>query len=496
MQLKVKNLNLSSGRPLIAVLNEEDVRKLDLLASDRIKIHKENENIIVAIDLAKSKLIKQGYIGLCEEVVKIFKVKENEIVRISPEPKPLSLQFIKNKLDGIPLSKREIDEIIKDIVENKLTEVEITYFVSACYTKGLNLYEAAYLTEAIVANGGTLKLNKYPILDKHSISGIPANRTTMIVVPIIAAAGFTIPKTSTRSITSAAGTADVVEVLAPVTFSKDEIKNIVKKTNGCMVWGGAIEIASADDKLIKIERVLGLDPEGILLASILAKKAAVNATHVIIEIPTGKGTKVEDKKKAKSLKRKFYQLGKNLGMNAKILITKGSEPIGNGIGPVLEAIDVLKILQNRKDAPEKLKEKAIYMASVLLKMVGIRKSYKKAKTILESGLAYQKFKEIIKAQGGNPNIQLEQLKIGQFKHEIKAKASGIIHSIDNNLLVKIAKIAGAPKDKGAGIFLNVHTKHKVQNNDLLFTIYSENKKKLDYLLRVYNPEKAIEIKVE
>jgi AMP phosphorylase len=494
MQLKVKKLNLSSGGPLIAVLNEDDARKLDLSALDRIKLHKKNSSVIVAIDLAKSKFIKQGYIGLFEDVLKIFKIKENKTIKISQVQKPVSLQFIKKKLKGDQLSKREINEIIKDIVENRLTEIEITYFISACYTKGLTLYESAYLTEAIVENGGTLKLNKYPILDKHSVSGIPANRTTMIVVPIIAAAGFTIPKTSTRAITSAAGTSDVVETLAPVTFTKEEIKKIVKKANACMVWGGAIEIASADDKLIKIERVLGIDPEGILLASILAKKVAVNASHVIIEIPTGKGTKIETKKHAKSLKRKFYHLGKNLGINTKIIITKGSEPIGNGIGPALEARDILRILQNRKEAPEKLKEKSIYIASLLLKIVGVRKSYKKAKKILESGSAYKKFKEIIKAQGGNPNIQPEQIKLGKFKYEIKAKTSGIIKSIDNKLLVKLAKLAGAPKDKGAGIYLNVHTKHKIKNNDLLFTIYSENKKKLEYLIKMYNPEKAIEIK--
>jgi len=481
MHLKVKHIGMSSGGPLIAIINKEDAIKLDVHALDRIKIEKGSKEAIVAVDIAKTKTVKPGYISLFDEVLQIFSVKKNELVKITVEQNPLSLYYIKKKLDGETLDKHEIDEIVKDIVSNELTEIEITSFVCGCYINGLTLYESAYLTEAIVANGKQLDLDAYPICDKHSVGGVAGNRTTPLVISIVASAGFTIPKTSTRSITSVSGTADTLEVFAPVTHTKKEIEQIVKKTNACMVWGGALELASADDKLIKVERPLNLDPEGILLASILAKKAAVKATHVLIDIPVGRGTKFEDRKMAKRVERKFKQLGKLLGMNIKIILTNGSQPIGNGIGPALEARDILTILQsNGKLGPQDLKKKALMMAGILLQMVGVKNGYKRAIEILESGSAYKKFKDIIKAQGGNPNISIKDIKIGKFKHEVRAKNSGSVKYIDNKMITKVAKIAGSPEDKGAGIYLNVHLRDKVKKNDVLFTIYSENRKKLEY----------------
>ena len=481
MELKVKRLHISSGGPLISVLNSEDARRLDLRALDRIKLKKGRKEIVTIIDITHDSYIKKGEIGLFEDVIDVFDVKDKEMVTAEHQPSPNSLKYIKKKLDGEKLTKHEIDEIIKDIVANRLTEIEMSYFAAGAYTRGFTLYEAAYLTEAIVASGKQLDIDAYPVLDKHSIGGVPGNRTTPIVVSIVAAAGFTIPKTSTRSITSVSGTADTVEVLAPVSHKIEKIKEIIKKTNACMVWGGALELASADDKIIKIERPLSLDPEGFLLASILAKKAAVKATHVLIDIPIGKGTKIEHIKKAKKLERKFEQLGKLLGMNTRVIITNGEQPIGNGIGPALEARDVLLVLLNK--GPKDLRDKSLYMAGILLKMAGVKDGKKRAVEILESGQAYKKLQEIIKAQGGNPNIKPEGIKIGKFKYIYRSKNQGRVEYIDNKLLTRVAKLAGAPEEKGAGIYLNVHLKYKVKKNDILFTLYSENQSKLKYAVK-------------
>ncbi len=492
MRLKIKEVNISSGGPLIAILNIDDANKLDLHALDRIKIKKGKKSQIVAIDITDDKrTLKTGHIGLFEEVLDKLKIKRNQAVEIFAEPKPRSIEFIRKKLDGESLSKVEIDNIIKDIVDNKLTEVEITYFVSACFTYGLTIYESAYLTEAIAENGKLLKFNKYPILDKHSVGGIPNNRTTMIIVPIIAAAGYYIPKTSTRSITSVSGTADTMDVLAKVAHTKEKIMSIVKKTHGCIVWGGALDMATADDKLIKIEKVLSLDPEGILLASILAKKYAAGTTHLILDIPYGKGSKIEDKKKAKKLKRNFKHLGKLLGMEVKVILTDGRQPIGNGIGPALEARDVLLTLQNR--GPVDLKKKSLKMAELLLKSVGVKNAKKKVNGILKSGLAYKKMMEIIKEQNGNSKITPEKIKIGKYKHDVKANKKGTIKEIFNRDLVKIAKAAGAPKDKGAGIYVNAKLRKKVKKNEILYTIYAESKNKLQDAVKISNNSKVINI---
>jgi AMP phosphorylase len=494
MKLKSKILDFSTeDGPFIAILNEDDARRLDVFALDRIKIVYNKKEIIATLDIS-SKIVKQGEIGLFQEVIKSLEVKNSVIVEIFLERKPQCISYIKKKLKGEILSKDEIFSIIESVANNELSDIELTYFVSACYSKQLNKEEIINLINAILENGKRLELkNEKIILDKHSIGGVSGNRTTMIIVPILAAAGVIIPKTSSRAITSAAGTADTMEVLAPVELSIEKIKQVVEKTNGCIVWGGTNELAGADDKLIKIERPLSLDSESLLLASVLAKKISVNATHVLIDIPIGEkleDAKIDSKRQAKKLKKKFIHLGKKFGLKIKIFISDGSEPIGNGIGPNLEARDVLKVLQNKYDAPKDLKNKALKMAGLMLKMIK-KGDEKKAKEILESGRAYIKMKEIIKEQGGDPDITIDEIALGRFSYTVNAKKEGYIRNIDNKAIAKIARIAGAPKDKEAGIYLHVKRGDLVKNNDILFTIYAKDNKKLAHTLDIFNENENI-----
>ena len=490
MKLKIKRLSFTAGDPFIAVLNKKDAYHLDLYPGDRIKIKYKSKEIIAVVNLA-FKNVNQGEIGIFEHIINFFNVTHG-YVDVSLSEKLKSTNYIKKKLEGNILNAREINEIVKDIMSNNLSEIELTYFVSACYGNGLNNNEVIALTKAIVNNGNKLNLNKHPILDLHSIGGIPGNRITIIAVPIIAAAGFIIPKTSSRSITSPSGTSDTMEVLANVSFLVNDIKKIVNKTNGCMVWGGAVNLAAADDKLIRVRNPLGLDPEGMLLASIIAKKAAVNATHVLIEIPVGKNSKVENKQKAVRLKNKFIQLGKKFNIKIIIMFSDGNQPVGNGIGPGLEARDVLKVLQGT--GPEDLREKGLKTAAMLLKLLNVKDAYTKATEILDSGLAYEKFREIVKAQKGDPNIKIEDIKIGPFSYDVKSKYNGTIAKIDNNIISRIARVAGAPNDKEAGIYLNYHINDYVKKNDILFTIYAKNQKKLRYSLNVLKLNNPIMIR--
>ncbi len=384
----------------------------------------------------------------------------------------------------IELEEYFINSNLKNYLEGNLSTLPIKEI------KILNK-TSDYVYDLEVEDNHTFFSGDFPIGISNCTGGIPGNRTTMIIVPIIAAAGFTIPKTSTKSITSPAGTADTMEVLAEISHSKEKIQEIVKKTNGCIVWGGTLDLASADDKLIKIEKALSLDPEGILLASVLAKKSAANSTHVLIDIPVGPNTKIKTKEKAEELSHKFIELGKKLNLKIKTMISDGSQPIGNGIGPALEARDILLVLQNK--GPKDLKNKAVYMASLMLEMVGVKNPYAKALHILESGLAYKKMKEIIKAQGGNPEIKPEEINLGKFRYEIKEKKSGIITHINNELISRIAKIAGAPINKGAGINCYLRVGDKVKKEDTLFTIYAEDEKKLNYAINLNKGEKVIEI---
>lgn len=486
MHLRVKDMDIATGGTLIALINYKDAARLDLHHGDRILIKKGKKQTVAIVDIAETKkAVPKGKIGLFEEVQDVLGAKNNDKVNIDIAMKPESVAFIKKKLEGKKLTKEEIDLIIKDIVNHNLTDIEVCYFIAASFTEGLTMKETVDLTNAIVENGDQLKLKHKLIADKHCSGGVPGNRTTMLVIPICAAAGIIFPKTSSRSITSPSGTADTMEVLCNVTIPVKQMKKIVNKTNGCIVWGGGVNLATADDYMIKIRHPVSLDPEGMLLASIMAKKHAVNANHVLIDIPIGPDTKFRTKKQGKKLKRKFVNLGRKLGMKVKVILTDGSQPIGNGIGPALEARDVLYVLTNDPRAPKDLKEKSLSMAIKLMKMCKIKNASKKAIEILESGKAYEKMQEIIKEQGGNPDIKPGRIHVGKYTYHVKATNTGNIKHINNKIIAKIARIAGAPMDKGAGIYLYHHVGDHVNKGDKIFTIYAQSEKKLKYAVNIF-----------
>ncbi len=497
MEFKVKDVDITTGSTLVAILNFKDAAMLDFHVGDRLKIQHGKKSTVAVLDIAESaKAVKKGHIGLMEEVLKKIGAKENSIVKIFMEPKPESLALIRKKLEGRRLSSEDINIIVSDIVKNKLTSVEITYFVSATYTNGMNTKEIVSLTKAMIKTGKTLKINRHPIMDKHCIGGVAGNRTTMIVVPILIAAGYCVPKTSSRSITSPAGTADTMEVLCKVDLDIKQIKKVVKKVGGCMVWGGAVNLAPADDKIITVEHPLRIDATGQLLASILAKKGSVSATNVLIDIPTGNGAKIKLVSEAEKLKKQFQKIGKKLGMKIKVAITDGSEPIGNGIGPVLEARDVVRVLKNHPKAPQDLRKKSLLLASQLIKSCSIngrqaKNSYALAKEMITSGKAWTVMKKIIVAQGANTDP--EKLLPGEYTYDFKAKKTGKISHIYNATISKIARVAGAPFDKEAGIYLYYHKGDKVTKKETIFTIYSKNKQKLSYAKEILKTQECIRI---
>ena len=475
MKFRVKDMDINTGGKLIVVLNQKDAEKLDLHSGDRVLVNKNGKKLTCILDISESnKAVKEGKIGLFEEVIDKLKVKQGNEVNLSFTGKPESVKHIRAKLHGHHLSYQALFHIVDDITHDRLTDIEKTYFVSGCFTNGLSDEEIVDLTRAMVEAGQKLKF-KGMTLDKHCIGGVPGNRTTMIVIPIIATAGFNIPKTSSRAITSPAGTADTMECLAKVELPEGKIKKIVRKNHACIVHGGSMNLAPADDKIIEVEHPLSIDAEGQLLASVMAKKYSVTANHVLIDIPMGKSTKANNWKKAKHLKKKFMLIGKKLGMNVKVIITDGSQPIGNGVGPLLEAEDVMAVLRNDPLAPEDLKRKALHMAGVLLEMTGKhRNGLKVAKQILESGEALKKMNDIIKAQGKQKKVEL-----GSYRYPVKTTKIGRVREIDNQVIAKIARIAGAPKDKSAGIFIDKKVHQTISKGDLLYTVYAKNKLKLE-----------------
>jgi AMP phosphorylase len=483
ISLKVKNMGIATGGPLVVYINKKDAYKLDLHTSDRIKVLKGGKIATAVVDIAESsKVVPPGKIGLCEEVADLIKARGNDDVRVMLAGKPMSIEHIKRKLDGFRLSRKEIEQIVWDIVHHKLTGVELTYFVAACYSRHMTMRETAFLTKAMAAEGDKLNIKRYPIMDKHCVGGVAGNRTTPVIVSIAAAAGLTIPKTSSRSITSPAGTADTMEVLANVSLPLQKMKKVVLKTNGCLVWGGALNLAPADDLIIKVEKPLMIDAKSQLLASVMAKKASVSATHVLVDIPFGKGSKIESTEKANVLKRDFEQIAKELKMKANVVLTDGKQPVGNGIGPALEARDILFLLKNDERAPLDLKKKSLILSGMLLEMGGKAKpgkGLKLAAEILESGDAYRKIVEIIKAQGKRITDP-DKIPVGSFRYDHNAPKSGKVSWISNECISKIARIAGAPAGKGAGIYLHHHVGDRVKKGEPLFTLFAHNEEELGF----------------
>lgn len=481
MEFKIKNLPISTGDALVAIINTQDATKYDLHRNDRIRITNGNlKQVTAVIDFADSKnFIPSGQIGLFEEVAKTIGAKKDHMVKVEVERKPESVNSIKRKLNGEKLGYEDFKRIITDIASQRLTAIEMTYFVSACYTHELSTKETFYLTKAMIDTGEVLRFHDKIIMDKHCIGGVAANRTTAVVVAIIAAAGYTIPKTSSRSITSAAGTADTIEYLCNVNMSAEKLKEVVHKTKGCLAWGGALNLAPADDKIIRVESPISLDPTGQLIASVLAKKKSVSANHVLIDIPVGKGAKIENIKEARKLKKKFQKISRMLGMKTRVVVTDGSHPIGNGIGPALEARDILWTLKNDMKGSWELKEKSIRLAGTMLNMAGHWRGEKLARKIFDDGSAYKKFIEIVTAQGGK-EIDPDMIRLGKYTHDVYAHKAGVVTHIDNKAVNRVARIAGAPVDKLAGVYIYAHIGKTVRVGEKLYTIYSDNKERLKF----------------
>jgi len=493
MELKVKFLKWSAGIPGV-MLHPETANKIGISKAGRVSIKtlgkypKEFSTVFNTIE----KVVKEKEILISAETKKRLKLKKGSKVDVNIASSPKSVIFIKKKLNGKKLNKKQINEIILDIVKNNLTEPVVSLFVSAMYNKGMSFRETVHLINAILENGNKLKFKQKDLADKHSIGGIPGNRTTPIVISICAAAGLAMPKTSSKAITSAAGTANVIETLAKIEFKPGELKKILNKTNGFMAWGGALNMVPADSKIIKIEKELKIDPQAQLLASIMAKKLAVGSKHILIDIPYGKTAKVSESAALK-LKKKFEKLGKYFKRNLKVVLTDGKQPIGFGVGPVLELIDVIAILDPKKQGPKDLEDKSVFLAAELLelsKKVKKGKGKEVAEEILKSGKAFKKFEDILIAQQG----KLIDLKPSKHKKDILVKKNSKIISIDNKKINLLARVAGCPADKYAGVLFHNKVGEVVKKGKPLITIYAESKSRLKEATNFYNKIKPIKVK--
>ncbi len=472
------------------MLNLADARTLGLNPGDRVRVRTKGASLTAILDVT-GQMIKPGQIGIFTEALR--ELKDAKSVEVSPAPRPASVSYIKMLMDRQKLGEDQIRSIVRDIVDNNLSEVELAAYITASYIHNLDAQETEWLTRAMIETGERIYFDTHPVVDKHSIGGVPGNKVSMLVVPIVAASGLLIPKTSSRAITGAGGTADLMEVLAPVEFTAEEIKEITETVGGVIAWGGATNIAPADDKLIKAEYALAIDPYSQMLASIMAKKGAVGADAVVVDMPTGPGTKLETQEKARTLAKDLIDLGDRLGIRVECAMTFGGSPVGRTVGPALEVKEALKMLETG-EGPNSLREKSLALAGILLEMGGVAargEGYRVAEEVLTSGKAHKKLMEIIEAQGGDPKIRSDDIQIGEHRWQILSPTNGYVVAFYNKRIIEIARAAGAPADKKAGVIIHKKMGELVKKGEPLLTICSSTDWELECAIKMCSMRDAL-----
>jgi thymidine phosphorylase len=417
-------------------------------------------------------VVTPAELGLSQEAFSMLGLEPGTRVRIDHAQPPASMDAVRRKIDGERLTSDDLLAIARDIAERRYAKMEIAAFLVASGQTGLDRDEVMNLTRAMVAQGERLRWRGSLVADKHCIGGLPGNRTSMLVVPIVAAHGMLIPKTSSRAITSPAGTADTMEVLAEVELPPARLHDVVRREHGALIWGGTANLAPVDDMLISVERPLGVDYPGQMVASILSKKIAAGSTHLVIDIPVGPTAKVRRMQEALALRKLFEFVADRLGLFAQVVITDGRQPVGRGIGPVLEARDVMQVLQNDPAAPSDLRQKALRLAGRVLEFdpdVRGGDGFDIARDILDSGRALAKMQSIIEAQGR----QRQRFEPGPLTLDVPAGGSGVVTAIDNYQMARIARMAGAPLDKGAGVDLLKKLGDPVKAGEPLYRVHAK-----------------------
>lgn len=478
--LKARRLGLHTQHQAVVVMRTDChvCRAEGLAARSQVLLTLGDRHIQATLFQIDGNLLGHGEVALSEAAWSLLGVTEGEQVYVSHPPSLDSLSSVRSRIHGHRLDEESLTSIVRDVVAGRYTDVHLAAFLTASSALPLDLAETAALTKAMVAAGDKLDWGRPVVMDKHSIGGLPGNRTTPIVVAIAAASGLLMPKTSSRAITSPAGTADTMETLTNVDLDIPAMRRVVEAEGGCLAWGGAVRLSPADDMFIRIERVLDIDTEGQMIASVLSKKIAAGSTHVVIDIPVGPTAKVRTEEAALGLSARLTDVAAQCGLTVICKLSDGTQPVGRGVGPALEAADVLAVLQNLPDAPNDLRERACSLAGAVLEMGGVADAgagYQQASAVITEGRAWKKFQAICDAQGG-----MRKLPSAAHSQPFTASRGGRVINMDNRRIARLAKLAGAPDAKAAGLRLDVRLGQEVQRGQPLFTMFSETSGEMAY----------------
>ncbi len=452
-------------------------------ALSKVEVRTNGRSILATLNVVDDHtIVACGELGLSKAAFAQMGVEDGHTATVSQAEPPESIGALHRKLAGERLNLEDFKAIVHDIAEHHYSKIELTAFVVATNRDELDREEVYFLTQAMIEVGRHLDWHESLVVDKHCIGGIPGNRTSMLIVPIVAAHGMLCPKTSSRAITSPAGTADTMEVLANVELPIDQLEEIVRRHRGCLAWGGTANLSPADDVLISVERPLSLDSPGQMVASILSKKISAGSSHLVLDIPIGPTAKVRSMPEAQRLRRLFEYVARRMKLSLDVVITDGRQPVGFGIGPVLEARDVMRVLENDPRAPIDLRQKSLRLAGRLIECdpdVRGGDGFAIARDILDSGRALAKMNDIIQAQGSR-SFDHNQPNLGALTFEVRSPHAGTVTSIDNLQIARIAGLAGAPKVKNAGVDLLCKLGDEVQADTLLYRVHASYTADLEF----------------
>jgi AMP phosphorylase len=497
LYLKSKELDLEGGKDLFVVINKDDAEKIGLHDGDMAFLGYRDTEMYVKVVLTDKK-VREGEIGLYEELVdERFAPVNRRVFLDIPEPTE-SLEAIKKKMEGGRLNEADLIAIMEDIGKRKLRETEVAFFVSTFFNPGFNEEEIYWMTKGMATSGETLdfkniKGNGDMVVDKHSIGGTAGKGITPILISILAANNLVCPNTSTRAITSPAGTSDILEVVMPVAIKKEQVMKVVKEVGACLIWGGSLYLAPADDEIINVERSLRIQEFQKVLVSIVAKKIAMGATHVLIDLPYGKNTKIERPDDLEFLEREFKELFAKFGIKCFTIKRQIKGPEGNGVGPALEIREALRVLEQTDNRSKYLEDVVVDMAAILLENTQTAdkgQGKQLARKTLQEGQALSKFWEIAKAQGQKENIKSEDIKVGKISEDIISTKAGRIKEINIRGIVDIARALGTPKIKKAGLYLHKKVGDEVKEGEALATMYSETDSRTKQAMETLDIEKT------
>ena len=397
------------------------------------------------------------------------------------------VDIINKKSRSKTLSRKEIEYVITNYCNNTLPDYQISALLMAIKLNGMNKKETVDLTRAMLYSGDVNDLSSLPgvTVDKHSTGGV-GDKTTIVLAPLVAACGLTIAKMSGRGLGHTGGTIDKLESIPGfnTSLTQQEFFDQVKKINIAVI-GQTSELVPADKKLYALRDVTAtVDSMPLIASSIISKKLASGSSIIELDVKYGDGAFMKSKRKAKELASLMQYVGNKLGRKIKVVISDMNQPLGNAIGNSLEVIECIETLKG--NGPKDLTSLCLHICSEFLYEAKIfdnlNQAYEFAKETLYSGKALEKFKEFVKAQGGNENVadDYSLFKQPKYKYEIYSPTSGKVKLV-KALSIGIASmnLGGGRKQKddiidmSAGIILNKKANDEVKENELLATLYTD-----------------------